>query len=85
MSFHSAETCNRKIKNPTEYVTLENTLDLPNIEEVDSLPSFTLPEHVEAIKLEELGGEILNKMYAIDIEPSKTIKCKGVSREEYRF
>ncbi|KAI5163191.1 hypothetical protein NEAUS03_2232 [Nematocida ausubeli] len=85
LSFHWAETRCRRIKNPTEYVSLEESLDLPNIEEVDVLPTFTAAEHEECIKLEEIGAEILNKIYAADTSLKVSIKCKGIAREEYRF
>ncbi|KAI5191067.1 hypothetical protein NEMIN01_1336 [Nematocida minor] len=85
LSFHHTEPRNRSIIKPTEYTTLEDALEMPNIEEVDSMPSFSVSEHSESAKLEEIGADILNKLYATDSAPAASIKCKGISREEYRF
>lgn len=85
LSFHHSAPLNRKIVNPTNYVTLEESLDMPNIEEVDEMPTFLASENKESIRLEEIGGEILNKMYSVDSAPKASIKCKGITQEEYRF
>ncbi|KAI5167130.1 hypothetical protein NEIG_01071 [Nematocida sp. ERTm5] len=85
LSFHWADAPGRKIRKPTEYASLDESIELPSIEEVDTLPIFTADEHVEIIKLEEIGSDALNKMYTVDMPSNASIKCKGISREEYRF
>lgn len=85
LSFHYTVPHNRKIIKPTNYVTLEDTLDMPNIEEVDNMPTFLISENTECARLEEMGAEVLNKIYNVDSIPKVNIKCKGMSREEYRF
>ncbi|KAH9386819.1 uncharacterized protein NEMAJ01_1715 [Nematocida major] len=85
LSFHRVVPHSRRVTNPTEHVTLEESLDMPGLEEVDVLPCFMQPEHTESAKLEEAGADILNKLYTVEVQPSTSIKCKGMSREEYRF
>ncbi|KAI5191629.1 hypothetical protein NECID01_1540 [Nematocida sp. AWRm77] len=82
--FHFAEQPSKKKVTPHLWVGFEETLSLPNVEEVDSLPDFEPQEPEELLRLERVGAEILTRIYSGEKESVTNIICKTVSSDTYR-
>ncbi|KAI5171473.1 hypothetical protein NEFER03_0795 [Nematocida sp. LUAm3] len=82
--FHFRKKLPAKKDVTLECVTLEDVLELPEVEDVDVLPETLLSKNTERLSLDISGTEVLRRVYMCSEPLLGTIKSKGVSREEYR-
>ncbi|KAI5180000.1 hypothetical protein NEOKW01_0329 [Nematocida sp. AWRm80] len=83
--YHFREKYPAQVNDPHKYISLEEQLKLPTLEEIEALPDTTIEENSEAKRLQEVGTEILNKIFSGRNEYVSGIKCKGIIRDYQRI
>lgn len=83
--FHFTALPPKKKTSPHHWVSFDEALTLPTVEDVDVFPSLERQETGELYRLEALGAEILTRIYNGETEAVTRINCKSITPDMYRI
>lgn len=80
--FHFTEKAPERDTSPYDIVSLEESIALPSLEDVEMLPESPIVFNTETARLEEAGMQILHEIYKG--EEKAGVRCKGTLKEDFR-
>ncbi|OAG31238.1 hypothetical protein NEDG_01651 [Nematocida displodere] len=83
--FHFLEEAPREKAVLYGAISLEDTITLPSLEEVDSLPEAGGFKSQDLVRLEKVGMGVLSRVYSGEEASVVGIKCKGLQHEQFRL